>query len=282
MSTSHTAQSAVPRAVLLDTGEGHTAHGQRQYGAGGHIGRKAKKKSHRMPADSLIIPGEGVYMGSLSRDGKREDSNGTLIYTNGDVYTGNWQSDGRHGTGTMSYKSTGAIYDGSWVHDMRNGHGRMKYSNGDEYSGAWEEDTKQGNGRFVWVEQGAVYEGQFQGGMIHGQGKYAFADGCVYEGQYERGKRRGRGVLVTADGVRQPGLWRGLERHPMRKDELLRPPSFRPDLGIQLDVEKHAIQKMVLIEEKLEKLKLQAQSEEAGEEEWGQGEEWVSLTPQGF
>ena len=166
--TSHDGRLEVPRAVLLDT-----AHGQGQYanGAGGHMGRKPKKKSHRMPADSLIIPGEGVYMGSLGGDGKREDANGTLIYANGDVYTGNWQSDERHGTGTMSYKSTGAIYDGSWVHDTRNGHGRMKYSNGDEYSGAWEEDTKQGIGRFVWVEQGAVYEGQFQGGMIHGRGK---------------------------------------------------------------------------------------------------------------
>lgn len=89
-------------------------------------------------------------------------------------------------------------------------------------------------------------------------------------------------MLVTADGIRQPGLWRGRERSPLRKDELLRPPAFRPDLGIQLDAAKHAIQKMVLMEEKLEKLKLQAQSEEAGEEEWDPGEEWVSLTPQGF
>ena len=134
--------------------------------------RRKAKKSHRLPAGSHIIDGEGVYVGSLNSEGKREGANCKHMFPNGDVYKGEWQSDERHGTGRMKYR-TGAIFEGCWVHDVRHGYGRLTYPNGDEYNGAWEDDTKQGIGRFIWAEQGAEYEGQFHGGMIHGHGKCA-------------------------------------------------------------------------------------------------------------
>lgn len=90
-------------------------------------------------------------------------------------------------------------------------------------------------------------------------------------------------MLVTADGVRQPGTWRGLVRQPSRKEleeAYLNGTSsaFRPDLVIQRDPAKHMVEKMLMIEEKLEGLKLEARMEEASGLN-PTGEEWDPLTP---
>ena len=50
------------------------------------------KKSSRLPADASIIKGEGMYVGAMDSDGKREGI-GKLFYSNGVVYEGEWMAD---------------------------------------------------------------------------------------------------------------------------------------------------------------------------------------------
>ena len=174
--------------------------------------------------DAIVIEGEGLYIGNYDkRDGTRQGP-GMLMYTSGDVYTGEWDDNQRHGQGKIVYKNK-AVYEGSWVHDVRQGFGVLIYANGDRYSGAWVDDIKQGVGQFSWEAQQGIYEGQFQDGSLHGQGIYMFADGGMYKGGYEHGERCGHGALMMPDGRRQEGEWRGNQCDSQPSDMQQLPPA---------------------------------------------------------
>lgn len=57
---------------------------------------------------------------------------GTMIYANGDRYTGEWKNDQRNGKGTQQDKelgkqtcADGSHYAGDWKDDKKNGTGRL-------------------------------------------------------------------------------------------------------------------------------------------------------------
>ncbi|KAJ3312607.1 hypothetical protein HDV04_002924 [Boothiomyces sp. JEL0838] len=87
------------------------------------------------------------------------------------VYTGLWQDDTRHGTGTYFY-ADGSVYQGMWCNDMRQGWGRMDYkdgsiyeANGDRYEGMWFDDEKEGPGKFIYLKKRQVYKGEWSKGQ---------------------------------------------------------------------------------------------------------------------
>ena len=47
---------------------------------------------------------------------------GTVTYTDGSTYTGQWHADLRHGRGTLTDGSGKLIYEGEWVNGERPGH----------------------------------------------------------------------------------------------------------------------------------------------------------------
>lgn len=53
---------------------------------------------------------------------------GVYRYSEGDVYSGEWREDKRHGKGTVTYVSSkGSVvekYEGDWVNGKMHGHGR--------------------------------------------------------------------------------------------------------------------------------------------------------------
>jgi len=55
------------------------------------------------------------------------------VYSNGDVYEGQWNNDQRNGKGNFEYNSLGTL----------------TCSNGDVYKGDWKDDSKNGKGRNV-------------------------------------------------------------------------------------------------------------------------------------
>ena len=84
-----------------------------------------------------------------------------FTYQNGDVYEGEWSSEGEpHGTGRMAYAEDGASYRGQWKNGEHEGHGTKSYLDGIEYTGA------------------------FKGGMMHGHGRFTMDDGTVLEGAF--------------------------------------------------------------------------------------------------
>jgi hypothetical protein len=63
----------------------------------------------------------GLYTGYM-RNGKRHGK-GTIKWSNGQEYNGEWKDDKRHGTGFMSYNMNYSMYDGEWKDDKRHGKG---------------------------------------------------------------------------------------------------------------------------------------------------------------
>ena len=81
-----------------------------------------------------IIEEYNGYVANGKRDGK-----GVYVYSNGDMYKGDWKDDKREGKGM--YKSNdGVIYEGDWKHDKREGKGIYKRLNCHIFCGIYEED----------------------------------------------------------------------------------------------------------------------------------------------
>jgi hypothetical protein len=107
-----------------------------------------------------------------------EPYNRVVIYTNGDIYSGQWANDNRNGNGIMTY-ANGDVYDGTWANGRPYGHGVMTYANGD------------------------VYDGHFP----YGHGVMTYANGDVYDGTWLNGRRNGNGVMTYANGESYEGKW---------------------------------------------------------------------------
>ncbi|MCJ1377984.1 hypothetical protein MMC17_001080 [Xylographa soralifera] len=63
----------------------------------------------------------GIYSGT-----------GTMYYTNGDTYSGEWVDDLPNGEGKMVYAKTGNTYTGGWLNGKRHGKGTMYFEVADE------------------------------------------------------------------------------------------------------------------------------------------------------
>ena len=129
---------------------------------------------------------EGVYDGPLLRrsDGTvmKHGDNGTMVYSNGERYSGSWADDKPHGDG--DYKSPdGMTYSGPWREGRFHGsYGECRYPNGDTYQGPWLNGLRHGGhqehhpavmGVMVWKEgpyAGYMYEGPWVNGTMHGVG----------------------------------------------------------------------------------------------------------------
>ena len=57
---------------------------------------------------------------------------GTMYYTNGDTYSGEWEDDLPNGQGKMVYAKTGNTYTGGWLNGKRHGKGTMYFEVADE------------------------------------------------------------------------------------------------------------------------------------------------------
>jgi len=58
-----------------------------------------------------------------------DNCQGTYTYESGDIYTGEWKNDEKHGQGTYTYES-GGIYIGEWKNSEKHGQGEFIYADG--------------------------------------------------------------------------------------------------------------------------------------------------------
>ena len=110
-----------------------------------------------------LPPCEGSPTASATTTMSWTDCFGTMTYSTGGKYVGEWKVGLRHGQGTRIYAS-GGKYVGEWKNGKRNGQGTYTRAKGDKYVGGW------------------------KGGWKHGQGTVTFADGTEQEGIFENGK----------------------------------------------------------------------------------------------
>ena len=160
-----------------------------------------------------------VFANAQCISGDCTSGNGTYKFTNGDMYTGEWENgnmegygrydwpDGSfyvgyyaagHRQGQGKYTGTdGVILEGKFVNgeleansgcvsgDCANGNGTYKFGNGDLYAGDWKNSMRTGYGRYDWAD-GSYYIGYFVENSLHGKGSYYAADGSSMIGTFEK------------------------------------------------------------------------------------------------
>jgi len=129
---------------------------------------------------------------------------GTIVYSNGDVYDGDFSGFYRHGNGKMTYAATGDVYEGEFSDDKMSGKGIYRAADGSVYDGEFAEGKKSGQGKFTWSD-GSVYEGGFLDNRKNGSGKYRGADGSEYIGEYVNDRKNGKGTYKYSNGDKYIG-----------------------------------------------------------------------------
>jgi hypothetical protein len=95
-----------------------------------------------------------IYVGERDENGFREGF-GTMTFSNGAIYMGQWWQGLRHGYGKYTL-STGASYAGQWAHDLKHGLGRYRLNKNNVLRGVWIHDRI--NGRATRNGEELVYK----------------------------------------------------------------------------------------------------------------------------
>ena len=170
---------------------------------------------------------QGEYAGELDAEGLPKGQ-GTMQYTDGRIYNGEWRQGQWHGTGEAVFMNQD-VFQGMYHQDQRHGYGTYKWNDGRVYAGEFCMDQRQGQGTYRWPD-GARYEGEFHKGLRHGEGRYTFTDNSVYTGEWRKGKYHGVGECHWADGRTYKGEWATGKAHGYGVE-------MRPDGSIRHDGE---------------------------------------------
>lgn len=163
-------------------------------------------------ADGTRYEGEweqGKLIQEITKDDQTKLYHGIYVLSGGAAYIGTWTetwfSWNRIGQGTMYY-SDGGVYAGEWGNDMRNGQGILTWPDGNQYEGGFVEDVITGYGVYTW-SNGNRYEGEWVNGTINGSGVYTWQSGARFEGEWVDGSINGPGVYTWPNGDRFEGEW---------------------------------------------------------------------------
>ncbi|OMO70105.1 hypothetical protein CCACVL1_19102 [Corchorus capsularis] len=201
----------------------------------------------RLPSIRLLLarslPAKFSHLGSSSKSSKavvwsigskpkseKKVNSGTWVqvYSNGDVYEGEFHKGKCSGSGVYYYYMKGR-YEGDWVdgkydgygvetwakgsryrghyrQGLRHGIGVYRFYTGDVYAGEWSNGQCHGCGVHT-CEDGSKYVGEFKWGVKHGLGQYHFRNGDIYSGEYFADKMHGFGVYQFGNGHRYEGAW---------------------------------------------------------------------------
>ncbi|KAL3497641.1 hypothetical protein ACH5RR_040373 [Cinchona calisaya] len=168
-------------------------------------------------------------IGHKPKSEKRQNSGSWVqVYSNGDVYEGEFHKGKCSGSGVYYYHLSGR-YEGDWIDDKYDGYGVETWAKGSRYRGQYRQGLRHGvgfyrsytgdvysgewcNGQchgygFHTCEDGSSYVGEFKWGVKHGLGHYRFRNGDTYAGEYFADKMHGFGVYHFANGHRYEGAW---------------------------------------------------------------------------
>ena len=123
---------------------------------------------------------------------------GTLTYSDGSTYVGEFKNNKPSGQGAITW-SSGYKYVGEFKDGKKSGQGTYTYPNGATYVGEWEVDKRSGIGTETYVD-GRIYVGQYENNKINGQGTFTYANGDSYVGAFKDYKFNGQGTFTYANG----------------------------------------------------------------------------------
>jgi len=117
---------------------------------------------------------------------------GTLRFSNGDIYTGEFNYGKPNGKGTFTY-GNGDSYNGTVAEGQRHGSGIYTSTAGDKYVGQFSEGKFDGAGTYYFLannrSKGDIYVGEFSSNTFNGQGRYTHANGQVFVGSFVNGRK---------------------------------------------------------------------------------------------
>ena len=129
---------------------------------------------------------------------------GTLTWTDGTKYEGEFKDEKMTGQGTFTHKEY--KYVGEFKDDLLNGQGTLTFADGGKYVGEFKDDLFNGQGTFTFAD-GGKYVGEFKDDIFNGQGTFTFADGKKYVGEFKDNKFNGQGTITFANGNKINGRW---------------------------------------------------------------------------
>jgi hypothetical protein len=149
--------------------------------------------------------GSTRFVGRFVSDigGTTYSGTGTVVWENGDRFTGTLRQGQRHGKGQFTW-ANGQHYDGDWIDDVPRGQGLMRFANGNRYEGAVAGGVPSGSGRMQYAS-GDSYVGELQRGTPNGRGTYEWLSGQRFDGDWRDGQAHGQGTLRFANGNRYEG-----------------------------------------------------------------------------
>lgn len=154
--------------------------------------------------ETKTYPDGSKYTGQFSDKGRLKQGRGRMVWTDGNMYEGQWMKDKPHGEGTFTF-ANGIVYQGHWENNVAKGHGIITMPNGCTIEGEWVE-MGDGTGVAVWSD-GTRYEGPFKGGAANGYGVKVWPNGDRYEGNFNMGHMSGQGTMKYHDGSSYTGNW---------------------------------------------------------------------------
>ncbi|CAA7411099.1 unnamed protein product [Spirodela intermedia] len=187
------------------------------------IGSDPKTKADKLPTSGSwvqVYSNGDVYEGEFHR-GKCSGSGVYYYYMSG-RYEGDWVDEKYDGCGVETW-ARGSRYRGQYRQGLRHGFGIYRFYTGDLYAGEWSSGQSHGCGVHT-CEDGSRYVGEFKWGVKHGLGHYHFRNGDTYSGEYFADKMHGFGVYRFANGHRYEGAWhegrrQGLGMYTFRNGE---------------------------------------------------------------
>ena len=82
-----------------------------------------------------------------------------MIYTNKDVYSGQWKNGKKEGRGTYVFHETGQKYVGQFKNGQLVG-GKWLYPNGSHFEGSFDNNKPKGHGKWVF-QNGNIVDGDY-------------------------------------------------------------------------------------------------------------------------
>ncbi|XVE76808.1 hypothetical protein DITRI_Ditri13aG0010000 [Diplodiscus trichospermus] len=131
-------------------------------------------------------------IGSRPKSEKRANSGCWVqVYSNGDVYEGEFHKGKCSGSGIYYYNMSGR-YEGDWVDGKYDGYGVETWARGSRYRGQYRQGLRHGFGVYRFYT-GDVYAGEWSNGQSHGCGVHTCEDGSRYVGEFKWGVKHGLG-----------------------------------------------------------------------------------------
>ncbi len=142
---------------------------------------------------------------------EQPNGKGTATTPYGTTITGDsWINGELQGEGVETY-SNGRVYTGEFENTKYNGVGTDKYPDGRVYAGEFTDGHPQGKGKLT-NQDGSIYEGDFVDGRPQGKGIYTYPNGEKYEGELKNGGPHGYGISYFPDGKQSfAGQWKNGE-----------------------------------------------------------------------